>query len=205
MNDIDVQWDNILRIKTTGRDDSISDLVRYPYEPTNYAVLEQVANSGYITKKNTLLDYGCGKGRVSFCLSYLTKCHAIGVEYNPRLYERAKNNQQTASSAQRVILVQEDAADFAVPMTVDRAFFFNPFSVEILKKTLDNLRQSQMRNPRDILLCFYYPSPAYTEYLNDREELALVDTLDCQTLLNHNDPRENVLIYKLSPEHEERS
>lgn len=61
---IDSEWDNILSIRTTGRDDSIADLVRFPYEPTDYCVLERLANSGYFTKRNTLLDYGCGKGRV---------------------------------------------------------------------------------------------------------------------------------------------
>lgn len=55
-----------------GRDDSRSDQYRYPYEPTPYSVLERLANTGYIRKGNTLLDYGCGKGRVDFFLSYQT-------------------------------------------------------------------------------------------------------------------------------------
>ena len=64
------QWDKLLRIRTTGRDDSHSDSYRFPYEPTPYPVLERLADSGFITKKNTVLDYVCGKGRVSFFLSY---------------------------------------------------------------------------------------------------------------------------------------
>ena len=99
MTDLENDWDKLLHIKTTGRDDTISDLVRYPYEPTDYTVLEQLARSGYIDKSNTVVDYGCGKGRVSFFLTSQTKCHAIGIEYNPRLYERACTNQQTAPRA----------------------------------------------------------------------------------------------------------
>ena len=57
------QWDRLLKIKTLGRDDSNADQYRYPYEPTPYAVLERLANSGRIRKGDTLLDYGCGKGR----------------------------------------------------------------------------------------------------------------------------------------------
>ena len=64
------KWDKLLRIRTSGRDDSRSDQYRYPYEPTPYSVLERLAFSGYIGKKNTLVDYGCGKGRVDFFLSY---------------------------------------------------------------------------------------------------------------------------------------
>ena len=64
MTDYEQEWDRLLNIKTTGRDDTISDFTRYPYEPTDYSVLEQVANTGLIRKNNTLIDYGCGKGRV---------------------------------------------------------------------------------------------------------------------------------------------
>ena len=64
------KWDRLLKIKTAGRDDSHADQYRYPYEPTPYSVLERLANTGYIRKGNTLLDYGCGKGRVDFFLSW---------------------------------------------------------------------------------------------------------------------------------------
>ena len=65
-------WDRLLKIKTAGRDDTNADQHRYPYEPTPYCVLERLANSGLIRKKHVLLDYGCGKGRVDFFLSYQT-------------------------------------------------------------------------------------------------------------------------------------
>ncbi len=65
-NDEEQKWDKLLQIHTTGRDDSDSDQYRYPYEPTPYKVLERLANSGLLRKGNTLLDYGCGKGRVDF-------------------------------------------------------------------------------------------------------------------------------------------
>ena len=73
------------QVKTAGRDDSHSDGEHHPYEPTDYGVLERLANSGYIGKKDTLVDYGSGKGRVSFFLAYQTRCQAIGVEYDRRL------------------------------------------------------------------------------------------------------------------------
>ena len=44
MNDTqDNKWDKLLHIKTMGRDDSQSDLYRYPYEPTPYSVLQIMA------------------------------------------------------------------------------------------------------------------------------------------------------------------
>ena len=35
----DSEWDKLLQIKTTGRDDTHADVYRYPYEPTPYSVL----------------------------------------------------------------------------------------------------------------------------------------------------------------------
>lgn len=68
-------WDKLLKIKTTGRDDSNSDQYRYPYEPTPYCVLERLANSGLIRKKDVVLDYGCGKGSVGWTSElYETEC-----------------------------------------------------------------------------------------------------------------------------------
>ena len=69
MTDNENTWDKLLHIKTSGRDGTNSDNYRYPYEPTPYSVLERLANCGLIRKGDTVLDYGCGKGRVSFFLS----------------------------------------------------------------------------------------------------------------------------------------
>lgn len=80
MTDKEQEWDKLLRIKTTGRDDSHADTYKYPYEPTPYAVLERLANSGLLTKKDVLLDYGSGKGRVEFFLSWQIRCKTIGIE-----------------------------------------------------------------------------------------------------------------------------
>ena len=96
MVDNENTWDKLLQIKTTGRDDSNSDRYRYPYEPTPYSVLERLANSGFISKKYVVLDYGCGKGRVDFFLSYQTKANTIGIEYDERIYQCTMKNHETA-------------------------------------------------------------------------------------------------------------
>lgn len=89
------EWEKLLKIHTTGTDNADADQYRYPYEPTPYSVLERLGNSGWIRKENTLLDYGCGKGRVDFFLSYQTRCHSVGIEYNERIYAKAVENKET--------------------------------------------------------------------------------------------------------------
>lgn len=99
------EWEQVLQIKTAGRDDSRSDTEHHPYEPTDYCVLERLANSGHIRKKHTLIDYGSGKGRVSIFMAYQTGCHSIGIEYDERLYEKALINGESPATRNRVSFV----------------------------------------------------------------------------------------------------
>lgn len=187
-------WDKLLKIKTSGRDDSRSDQYRYPYEPTPYSVLERLANSGYLKKRDVLIDYGCGKGRVGFFLGQETKVHSIGVEYDERMYATAVENKKNAVSGGRTEFVLQDATEYAVPAEVNRCYFFNPFSEEILRSVLMRIKESWYEEPREILLFFYYPSEEYVSCLMQMEELEFMDEIDCRDLFEGNDYREKILI-----------
>lgn len=195
--DKEQDWDKLLKIKTTGRDDSHSDTYKYPYEPTPYAVLERLANSGLITKKDVLLDYGSGKGRVEFFLSWQTRCKTIGVEYDERLYERAVSNMALAPSAGRIQFILENAEKYAVLPEINRCFFFNPFSVEVLQKVMARILESWYEEQREILLFFYYPSDEYISWLMTVDELSFYDEIDCRDLFPGNDERERMMIFQL--------
>lgn len=191
------KWDKLLRIRTMGRDDSNADQYRYPYEPTPYSVLERLANTGFIRKDNRLLDYGCGKGRVDFFLSYQTRCHSIGVEYDERIYEKAIENKETAVSSGRVSFIRGNAEQFVVPESIDLIYFFNPFSLEILKKVMSRIMESYYRNPRQIQLFFYYPSDEYISCLMTVDELVFLDEIDCKDLFPGHNERERIVIFEV--------
>lgn len=195
MNKNEDKWDRLLQIRTTGRDDTGADQYRYPYEPTPYPVLERLANSGYIRKGNMLLDYGCGKGRVDFFLSWQLGCRTIGVEYDERIYDKAVENQKTAVSAERTTFKLTDAEHFAVPESVDRIYFFNPFSLELLRKVFGRILESWYGAPRKILFFFYYPSDEYISYLMTVDELDFLDEIDCRDLFPGDDLRERIIIF----------
>lgn len=194
----ETRWDKLLHIQTMGRDDSNSDQYRYPYEPTPYSVLERLANTGYIRKDNTLLDYGCGKGRVDFFLSYQTRCRSIGIEYDERIYQKAVENKDKAVSGGRTSMELANAEIFAVPENADRMCFFNPFSVEILEKVMARILESYYQNPRAIQLFFYYLSDEYISYLMTIDELMFVDEISCNDLFPGQDPRERIVIFEMS-------
>lgn len=196
MNHNENTWEHLLKIKTSGRDDSEANSCHYPYEPTPYSVLERLANSEYIGKRNVLIDYGCGKGRVDFFLSYQLRCKTIGVEYDERLYKAALRNKEAAVSGRTAEFVLANAERYTVPTEVDRFYFFNPFSLEILKHVLGKILASYYEKIREMKLFFYYPSDEYVSCLMQMEELEFEDEISCKDLFEGDNPRERILIFK---------
>lgn len=188
-------WDTFLQIKTAGRDDKNADEYRYPYEPTPYTVLERLAGSGLFRPQDVVVDYGCGKGRVGFFLSERTKAKTIGIEYDERIYAAALENQKCALSKADFVLTRAEA--YEVPPEVNRCYFFNPFSVEILHKVMARIIESYYAHPRDVFLFFYYPSDEYISCLMTVEELEFFDEIECDDLFEGYDERERVLIFQL--------
>ena len=190
-------WDKLLQIRTIGRDETNADQYHHPYEPTPYCVLERLAASGLIGKGDVVLDYGSGKGRVGFFLSYRTKAAATGIEYDDRIYECALENQRSAAAKAHASFALARAEEYAVPPEVNRCYFFNPFSVEILRKVMARILKSYYENPREILLFFYYPSDEYLSALMTVDELEFYDEIECEDLFGGNDQRERILIFQL--------
>ena len=190
-------WDVSLQIRTCGRDELGADEHHHPYEPTTYSVLERLANSGLIGEEDVVLDYGCGKGRVGFFLSYRTKAKTIGIEYDERIYQDALENRRTTISGRKPDFVLTKAEEYEVPAEVNRCYFFNPFSVEILHKVMARICASWYDNPREVFLFFYYPADAYISYLMTVDELEFYDEIECDDLFEGTDPRERIMIFQL--------
>ena len=194
-------WDLFLQISTAGRDETNADEYHHPYEPTDYCVLERLAKSGFCGEEDVVLDYGCGKGRVGFFLSYRTRARTIGIEYDEHIYEDALNNRKSTVSRVKPDFVLTKAEEYEVPPEVNRCYFFNPFSVEILQKVMARITESWYEHPREIFLFFYYPADEYAAYLMTVDELEFYDEIECDDLFEGNDPRERILIFQL-PDYE---
>ena len=191
------QWDQKLKIHTTGRLDEHADQYRYPYEPTPYSVLERLAESGFIKRENILIDYGCGKGRVGLFLHHALGCETIGLEYDADIFRQAEENKTSAAKGNGVIFYHADAAEFPVARA-DCFYFFNPFSVEILKSVMGRITESYYESPRKMRLFFYYPNDEYLVYLMTMYALHFVEELDCRDLFPGKDERERILIFELT-------
>ena len=190
-------WDKLLQVQTCGRDETYADEYHHPYEPTDYCVLERLVKSGFFGQGDVVMDYGCGKGRVGFFLSYRTNAQVIGIEYDKRIYADALENRKSTISRRKPEFLLTRAEEYAVPADVNRCYFFNPFSVEILHKVIARICESWYENPREIFLFFYYPADAYISYLMTVDELEFYDEIECDDLFAGSDPRERILIFQL--------
>jgi len=186
----DREWDKHLHIHTIGREDEANPHYS-PYEPTPYSVLERLADSGHIKRKDHLLDYGCGKGRVAFFMASTIGCRVTGIDHSQKLIDIAKENRRASRLGDRVTLrcclaEQYEVADENV------FFFFNPFSEKVFEGVLRRLAQRRT----GILIC-YYPSEAYITWLNLMPEAEHIDTIDCGDLFNGKDERERIEVFRL--------
>lgn len=192
------EWDKKLKIDTCGRLDSHADEYHHPYEPTPYCILERLAESGYITADNKVIDYGCGKGRVGFYLHYRLGCPVVGVECNEKICAEARGNLKSYIGSEQGApeFICIDAKDYPVK-EADSFYFFNPFSLEILQSVLGKILDSYYENPRSMQLFFYYPADEYVAYLMTREELMFADEIDCGDLFEGENLRERILIFEV--------
>lgn len=89
------------------------------------------------------------------------------------------------------------AEEYEVPADVNRCYFFNPFSLEILRKVMARIIASYYAHPREVFLFFYYPADEYIAYLMTVDELEFYDEIECDDLFEGKDPRERIMIFQL--------
>lgn len=188
------EWDKRLHVRTIGREDE-SNANYSPYEPTPYAVLERLAHSGVVTRKQRLLDYGCGKGRVAFFLATTVGCRVTGIDQSQKLIDLAKENRRASRTGDRVRL-ECCLAEQYEPAEEDVFFFFNPFSEKVFEGVLRRILRSWRENPRPLAVICYYPSEEYIQCLDDTPELAHFTTIDCRDLFGGKNPRERIEVYR---------
>ena len=71
-------FEKLLNIKTSGEQKIFNESLHYNrYEPTSYDVLEAMCSQYEFSKEDSLIDFGCGKGRLNFYLNYFTDASVL--------------------------------------------------------------------------------------------------------------------------------
>ena len=99
--------------------------------------------------------------------------------------------------AVRIDITHGEAQKYKIPPTVNRIFFFNPFSVEIFESVMKQVTGSYYEDSRNIRLFLYYPQDSYVAALSRMDEVMFFDEIDCRDLFPEKDDRNKVMIFEL--------
>lgn len=195
---MDAKWERRLGISTAAAAFEKDDKNHSRYEPSAYAVLERLAQSGWIGREDVVVDYGCGKGRVGFYLNYLLGCRTIGVEYDAGLCLAAEENRRGyAGKRAGVEFVCAPAENYALPPEANCFYFFNPFSVKILQGVLTRILESWYEQPREMKLFFYYMLDEMRSFMLAQDMFSYAGEVDCGDCFRNADAKERITVFTI--------
>lgn len=131
------------------------------YEASEYEGLISIFDEVTLTPYDTLVDYGCGMGRVLFFCNQRFMCNVTGIEYDDKIYEALLDNAEYyhvrfQGQRDKFKLLHMKAEDYVVRPEDNYFYFFNPFSMGILESTFNRILASCKGKPRKITIIMYY-------------------------------------------------
>lgn len=190
--------DNLLHIQSEEiQTDGKDSFHFHRYEPTPYKVIETLFD--YYTPKNNdiLVDYGCGLGRLNFYLENRFHIKSVGIEMVEYYYKRALENLNSYSGKKdNITFLHTKAEEYVVSKNDTIFYFFNPFSVDIFRRVMNQIQTSWQEHPRTMTLILYYPEDDTIFYIENHTAFRRVDEIAaCDDI--RKDRRERFCIYEL--------
>ena len=196
-------YEKLLDIKTSGEQKWDTKPTHYhPYEPTSYSALEILFEEYKVESDDNIIDFGCGKGRLIFYINHFFKSNVTGIEMNNEFYEEALSNKESyiknhKRDTDKINFLCCFAQDYSIKPLDNKFYFFNPFSIKIFIKVIENILDSVEKYNREVELILYYPSDDYIYYIENNTSFELKNEIKL-TNININDSNERFLIYKLN-------
>ena len=196
----DYYYEKLFNIKTTGEQQGFYESHHYNrYEATSYTALETLFKEYPIKNTDTIVDFGCGKGRLAFYANYFFGSTVTGIEMNSNYFDTCINNKKTYSknsnkNKDKINFINIFAEEYKISNFDNKFYFFNPISLQIFIKVLNNILISIENNPRSIDLILYYPSDEYIDYLDNYTAFVLKDEITISNFFKF-DNRQKFLIY----------
>ena len=195
-------YDKLLNINTIGNQNwKNTSTHNHPYEPTLYIALEELFENYNLSKDDHIVDFGCGMGRLIFYINYYFKSYVTGVEINERYYEEALINKinyvkKNKKSEDKINFECNLAQQYEISTLDNKFYFFNPFSIQIFSKVIDNILESYEEDMRDMDIIMYYPSAEYLDFLDYKTPFILNNEIYLKDLYEKDD-KEKFVIYSL--------
>jgi len=141
-----------------------------PYEAANYYLLEKLFTEfRKLSKADSLIDLGCGKGRVLVVAAHFDFKNITGIDFATELCEEASANMKKVNQKSPQLqwkIINDNVANYNISPADSVFFMFNPFTDEIIEKFLKKLEISCRQFPRTTW--FLYASPLHKEILLNR-------------------------------------
>ncbi|QNU68780.1 SAM-dependent methyltransferase [Ruminiclostridium herbifermentans] len=195
-------YEKLLKIKTTGEQKIFNDSIHYHrYEPTSYAALEALSSAYKFSSEDSIVDFGCGKGRLNFYINHFFDSFVTGIEMNKFFYKQAVENKKSylqiyKNRKDKIVFSNCLAERYNIDLKDNKFYFFNPFSIQIFSKVIKNIMASVEENKRTIDIILYYPSNDYIYFLDTNSSFVLINEIKVQYLYD-NDPRHKFLVYRV--------
>lgn len=196
-------YENLLNIKTSGKQDLNETSIHYNrYEPTDYSSLEKFFSEYSLKETDSIIDFGSGKGRLNFFINNKFNAKVTGIEMNTFFYNEALKNKSSYIECSKkyenkISFINCLAEEYSIKDEDNIFYFFNPFSLQIFMKVLENILISFCKCSRQIDIILFYPSTDYIFFLENSTLFNLVLELKLDNFKN--DPNERFLVYRLSP------
>ena len=196
-------YEKLLNIKTSGEQKIFNESPHYNrYEPTSYSVLEILAKQYHFTAEDTIVDFGCGKGRLNFYINHFFDSTVTGIEMNTFFYTQAIDNKRDylkkhKKKINKINFLNCFAEEYNINPSDNKFYFFNPFSIQIFIKVIGNILISVEESERTVDIILYYPSYDYIYFLENNTPFVLLNEIKLPYLYD-NDPRHSFLVYRLS-------
>lgn len=195
-------YEHLLNICTSGDQKGFHKSFHYHrYEPTPYKGLKQLFSQYQLQSNDRIVDFGCGKGRLPFYVHNLFGSSVAGVEMNKDFYEMAVKNRscylkKTKKNGNNIIFHNCLAEHYPVKQADNIFYFFNPFSIQIFMKVMNNIMYSFEKCERHLELILYYAAEEYIYYLENQTAFSLKQEIKINGLYEQNQ-NERFLIYEL--------
>lgn len=195
-------YEKLLNINTIGNQDwKKTSIHNHPYEPTLYIALEELFKNYKLLENDSVVDFGCGMGRSLFFINYYFKSNVTGIEVNERYYKEALYNKINYEKINRkysdkINFICTKAQNYKIKDLENKFYFFNPFSIQIFCKVIDNILKSYEENPRNMDIIIYYPSQEYLDFLDYKTPFMMYKEILLKDLY-YKDDKEKFVIYSL--------
>jgi SAM-dependent methyltransferase len=148
--------DELKKIASAGVDISHATV----YMPASYLLLEEVFTKLPSSKRQHLVDIGCGKGRALCVAAYNGFSKVTGIDFSAAFCKTAEDNLLKTKAIFPELnfsVINEDASIIQIPPDADCIFFFNPFDEFIMNIVLKNILTSYNKNPRNLYIIYLNP------------------------------------------------